>query len=297
MKKLTFLIILILGISGLSRAQYSMDFGLSLGGSTYMGEIDEPGDNDDYPLPINILPRGSRYNIGLFYRYNFTKNIAARFEANYVRVAGDDDLSDDPIRLGRNLSFRTDIFEFTLQGEYAWWVRNEIGNSSNIDFRADVHAGIGYMLYYPEAQIRNKWYNLRTLATEGIENEYGTGSLILPVGLGFSWTFNKNVRFGMDFNYRFTFTDYIDDISTDYAFVSELPYLESIAFANRSAEVYESGNQELPDPSLYEPGAARGNSDDNDAYFVVQFKISYVIPMETSSFSKPRHKRYIKGRR
>ena len=272
-----------------------MDFGLNLGGSTYMGDIDEP--DDDYALPINLLPRGSRYNIGLFYRFNFTKNIAARIGAHWVRVAGDDGLSDDAYNMGRNLSFRTDIYEFTLQGEYAWWVRNEIGNNSNVDFRADVHGGIGYMIFNPQGELQSEWYDLRLLATEGIENEYNRGSLIIPAGLGFSWTFNKKIRLGMDFNYRYTFTDYLDDVSTDYAYATELPYLESIAFANRSGEAYESGNENLPDPSIYEPGQDRGNPDDNDSYILIQFKIAYVINLEGSGFSKPRHRKLIKGRR
>jgi len=298
MKKLVFLFVMVLGISGLSRAQYSMDFGLNLGGSHYIGEIGDPGITEDIenPFPLHITPQALRYNVGLFYRYNFTQNIAARFEANWVRVSGADSLSDEPSRIGRNLSFRTDIIEFSLMGEYAWLVRNDIARRSRIDFRADVHAGIGYILYNPMGQLDGEWFDLRPLATEGIENEYSNGALIVPIGAGFSWTFSKKIRAGMDFSYRFTFTDYIDDVSTDYAYSTELPYVESFAFANRSAEAFQRGNPDLPDPGFYNPGSIRGNPETNDGYFLVQFKVSYVINL-SNSFYKARYKSLINRRR
>lgn len=284
MKKLFILTVILFGLSNLSTAQYSMDFGLNFGASTYVGEIGEPGETDgiENPFPFYIIPRAARYNLGLFYRFNFNKNIAARVEANWVRIAGADSLSTDPARIGRNLSFRTDIAEFTLLGEYAWLTKDNIGRRSRrsrIDFRATAFAGLGYILYTPKAQFNDNWYSLRPLATEGLENEYGSGSLILPFGAGFDFTFNRNIRVGMDLTYRFTFTDYLDDISTDYAFEDELPYVESKIFANRSVEAYERGDAELPDPSYYSPGSVRGNPDTNDGYFMVQFKVSYVIEL------------------
>jgi len=296
MKKLIIVFVLLFGFTGISNAQYGMDFGLNLGASTYIGEIGDPGVTDNFfenPFPLYITPQSTRYNVGLFYRYNFTQNIAARFEANWVRVAGADSLSAEPSRIARNLSFRTDILEFSLQGEYAFLVRNNISRKNTIDFRADAHLGIGYMIYQPKAQLNERWRSLRPLATEGIENQYGTGSLIVPIGVGYSFTFDRSFRLGMDFTYRFTFTDYIDDISTDYASTDELPFIESAQFANRSAEAYARGDADLPDPIYYNPGAKRGNPEANDGYFMVQLKLSYVIRMRYSY----NNRRYKPGRR
>jgi hypothetical protein len=291
-KKLAILLTFFFGVHGMIRAQYSMDFGLNLGASTYIGEIGEPGetDNIENPFPFYIIPRAARYNLGGFYRYNFNRNIAARFEMNWVRVAGADSLSKEPSRIGRNLSFRTDIFEFSLQGEYAFLVRNNISRRSKIDFRASAHAGMGYMIYYPKAQLNDRWRSLRSLATEGLENQYGTGSVIIPMGLGYSFTFQRQFRLGMDFTYRFTFTDYIDDISTDFASPDELPFIESAEFANRSAEAYARGDTDLPDPIYYSPGYKRGNPETNDGYFMLQIKASYFIPL-TNSFDRNRNRR------
>ncbi|MAY82572.1 MAG: hypothetical protein CMP59_00400 [Flavobacteriales bacterium] len=292
MKKLVLLLLVVLGSNGLVKAQYSMDFGLNLGGSTYVGEIGDPGETDDIenPFPFYIIPRAARYNVGLFYRFNINRNIAARFEVNWVRVAGADSLSTEPSRIGRNLSFRTDIYEFSLQGEYAWLTRDDLGRGGNVDFRADAHAGIGYMWFNPMGQLNGEWYNLRPLATEGLDNQYKKGSLIIPIGAGVSWIFNDKLRVGMDLTYRFTFTDYIDDISTDYAFQDELPYVESYAFSNRSAEVYSTENQDLPDPSYYKAGEVRGNPETNDGYFMVQFKVSYVLELG-NQYSRYKSKR------
>jgi hypothetical protein len=299
MKKLVFLFVLVLGISGISHAQYTMDFGLNLGASTYIGEIGEPGISDGFlenPFPLHFVPDQARYNLGLFYRYNFTHNIAARFEANWVRIAGADSLSSEPTRIARNLSFRTDIFEFSLMGEYAWWIREDISRNTRIDFRADVHAGIGYALYNPMGQLDGKWYDLRPLATEGIDKQYGNGTLILPFGAGVNWTFNKKIRAGIDFTYRFTFTDYLDDVSTRYPDAADLPSPESFAFSNRSEEVFARGNADLPDQSNYTAGSRRGNPETNDGYFMVQFKVSYLLNLG-NSFYQARYRSIINRRR
>ena len=279
-----------------AQSQYSTDFGLNLGASTYIGEIGDPGETDNLenPFPFYIIPQAARFNLGGFYRYNFTRNIAARAELNWVRIAGADSLSNTPSRIGRNLSFRTDLLEISIQGEYAFLVRNNISRQTKLDFRADVHVGIGYMWYYPKAQLNDRWRSLRPLATEGLENQYGTGSLIVPFGVGYNFTFNRQLRLGMDFTYRFTFTDYLDDISTDYASADELPFAESFALANRSAQAYARGDADLPDPGTYNPGRKRGNPETNDAYFMLQIKVSYFIPMSNSfDRNRPRN-RYTK---
>ena len=276
-----------------AQSQYSTDFGLNLGASTYIGEIGDPGETDNLenPFPFYIIPQAARFNLGGFYRYNFTRNIAARAELNWVRIAGADSLSNTPSRIGRNLSFRTDLLEISIQGEYAFLVRNNISRQTKLDFRADVHVGIGYMWYYPKAQLNDRWRSLRPLATEGLENQYGTGSLIVPFGVGYNFTFNRQLRLGMDFTYRFTFTDYLDDISTDYASADELPFAESFALANRSAQAYARGDTDLPDPGTYNPGRKRGNPETNDAYFMLQIKVSYFIPMSNNfDRNRPRNR-------
>ena len=77
-------------------------------------------------------------------------------------------------------------------------------------------------------------------------------------------------------NYRKTFTDYIDDVSTTYYFDR-----------NALLEAYGPKSLALSDPSLGNiPGASLPNGDgtgaqrgdkENDSFMSMQFKISYLL--------------------
>lgn len=296
MKKLI-LIFIGLSFSFLTKAQYSMDFGLNIGASNYLGEI---GGNsgEAKPFLLDMRLQQTNFTVGGFYRYNFTHNIAAKASVNYVRISGADSLSNEPTRIGRNLSFRTDIFELALTGEYTFFSYNDMArrSRSRVDFSSYVFAGAGVILYYPYAQEDGKWYYLRPLATEGIENTYDEMAIVVPLGLGANFTFNRKVRLGFEVGYRFTNTDYLDDASTDYAYDSELPFAESIRFANRSDEAFARGDADLPPRGAYRPGSPRGNPDGNDGYLIGQFSLSYVINT-SNGFNRSRYRKVINRRK
>ena len=293
MKKVSFLFIIFCSLAISSSAQYSMDFGVNLGGASYVGDV---GGKQSEPQPwlLDMNLSQTRYSFGGFYRYNFTKNIAAKLSVNYARIAGADSLSEIVTQRARNLSFRTDIIEANITAEYYFFTMNNISRASNsrIDFGSYVFAGGGVALFYPYAQLDNKWYSLRPLQTEGVDNAYDEMTVIVPLGAGAHFTFNKKLRVGVEFGYRFTFTDYLDDISTRYALESDLPFVESVALANRSAEAFQRGDAELlPIQGFFAPGqqSRRGNPENNDGYLLGQISISYAI-VNRNSFSKARYR-------
>tara|TARA_B100001109_G_C18863825_1_gene475636 strand:+ start:1933 stop:2856 length:924 start_codon:yes stop_codon:yes gene_type:complete len=294
MKKLL-LLFSIITLCFSAKAQFGMDFGIKLGGANYLGEIG--GADDPRGSLLDMKFSQTNLAIGGFYRYSFTQNISAKLQVNFARIQGADSLSTSPPRVGRNLSFRTDIIDIMLTGEYAFFVMNDLNrrSRSRVDFSSYAFIGIGALMYYPHAQYNDKWYYLRPLQTEGTENAYDEMAIAVPFGLGANITLNKKFRIGFEAGYRFSFTDYLDDVSTDYAADTELPYLESFLFADRSGEVYAKGNTEgLPDPNYYgyneknQKGAIRGNPDTNDGYLLFQFNFSYVIN-SGNSFYKSRY--------
>ena len=300
MKKVSFIFIIFCSLAISSSAQYSMDFGVNLGGASYVGDV---GGKQSEPQPwlLDMNLSQTRYSFGGFYRYNFTKNIAAKLSVNYARIAGADSLSEIVTQRARNLSFRTDIIEANITAEYYFFTMNNISRASNsrIDFGSYVFAGGGVALFYPYAQLDNIWYSLRPLQTEGVDNAYDEMTVIVPLGAGAHFTFNKKLRVGVEFGYRFTFTDYLDDISTRYALESDLPFVESVALANRSAEAFQRGDEELvPIQGFFAPGqpSRRGNPENNDGYFLGQISISYAI-VNRNSFSKARYRSTIYRKR
>lgn len=290
-----------IGLIGLSttKAQFSYDFGLQLGGSLYTGEVGGVGEEAS-PFLFDAKLTHMRHNVGGFFRYNFTSAIAAKVNLNYVRIAAEDSTSGILTQRARNVHFRTEVFEASIVGEFDFFTLANIsrGSNSRVDFRTYVFAGAGVALFYPYAQYQDEWYSLRELQTEGVENAYDEMTVVLPLGVGANFTFNRKLRLGLEIGYRFTFTDYLDDVSTRHAFDSQLPFEESKIFANRSAEAYaRGGDSELAaiNPAFFGPGSRRGNPDTNDGYLLTQVTLSYVI--QKNNFYKSKYNSVINRRR
>ena len=130
MKKLVLLLVSFTLLTFNSQAQYSMDFGFSLGGANYVGEVGGSGE-EPKPWLLDMNLAKTNISVGGFYRYNFTRNIAAKLSINYARIAGADSTSSIKTQLARNLSFRTDIIEAALTGEYYFFTINNMSRSSN----------------------------------------------------------------------------------------------------------------------------------------------------------------------
>ncbi len=295
MKKIILLFTLVFSLSNLSFSQ--MDFGFNLGGASYLGEIGGSA-GEAKPWLLDMKLNQTNMAFGGFFRYDFTKNISAKLTVSFIRIEGADSLSNEPTRVARNLSFRTDMIEIVATGEYNFFKLNDLSRRSKqrIDFASYGFVGAGVLFYYPYAQLNDKWFALRPLQTEGEENAYNTMTIALPIGAGAHFTFNKKVRLGIEIGYRFTFTDYLDDVSTDYAFEHELPFEESKLFANRSDEAFARGDADLPDPGFYQPGSIRGGEDSNDGYLVAQMSLSFVIG-GGNSFYKSKYNSIINRRR
>lgn len=297
MKKANIIFLLLCTIGFSASAQYSMDFGVSLGGSNYIGEVGGSG-TEPKPWILDMNLSKTSFGFGGFYRLNFTQNIAAKISVNYARISGADSLSGIATQRARNLSFRTDIIEAAITAEFYFLTINNLSRRSNarIDFGTYMFAGGGVALFYPYAQLNDKWYYLRPLQTEGTENAYDVMTVALPVGVGANFTFNKKLKLGIEFGYRFTFTDYLDDISTRYAAEEDLPFEESVSLANRSDQAFGRGDADLPNRNFFVAGSRRGNPETNDGYFIGQVSISYTIT-NRNSFTRARYNSVINRRR
>ncbi|NQY67879.1 MAG: hypothetical protein HRT72_09190, partial [Flavobacteriales bacterium] len=224
-KNLLFLIIFLLPITGFG--QYNSSVGLTLGVSNYLGEIG--GNAETGKAFIGDLKLSqSNLAIGGLFRYKFTPLISTSLHFDYVRISGADSLTEfhkysDPgmKRAARNLSFRNDIYELTSRLELVFFGINDIGSTGRyvLDFKAYVFLGLGVFMHNPKARTEydNKWHELRPLRTEAQDKEYSKFGLTIPQGFGFYYTYRKIHRFGAEFAWRTTFTDYIDDVSTTFA--------------------------------------------------------------------------------
>jgi hypothetical protein len=273
-------------ISTVSYGQYKVDVGAILGGANYLGEIGgKAKDRRGFILDLQ-LPK-SRTAFGGFVRYKINPSFSARLNVTWGRVSGADNLSENPGRVGRNLSFRNDIIEAALLGEYNFFAQNDIGPGlRHIDFKTYVFAGFGMFKHNPMAQLDGKWIALQPLSTEGQgilpgTNKYKLIEMCIPAGVGLHYTLNRKYRIGFEIGYRTIFTDYIDDISTNYVDPAMLGSEEAMILSNRRGE---TDSELAAAPATYDPGSKRGDPTHDDAYFFTTFTVSYVLKGKTTFF-------------
>lgn len=138
--------------------------------------------------------------------------------------------------------------------------------------------GIALFHFNPKAEYKGTVYELQPLNTEGQnlikypnKNSYALTTLAIPLGVGLRFALTDHMRLDLEMNYRFTTTDYLDDVSGVYA---DNPTMKSnygeisAALADRSVE---KGLKN------YDEGAARGSSKYRDGYFMLGINLRYTI--------------------
>jgi hypothetical protein len=280
MRKLL-IVLFISSLPGLGFAQYLWDFGGHLGASNYLGEMGGNADTrKDFIADIKLSK--TQFTLGGFARYKVTPMISAKIAANWVRIEGADYLSSNPGRRGRNLSFQNDIVELSLTGQVFFYEIPDLGRTYRYrnDFKMYAFAGIAGYYHNPKTHYKGEWIPLRPLQTEG--KSYSAFGASVPLGIGLFFTIEKKHRIGWEFDWRTTFTDYLDDISGNYADPADLSSPEAVLLANRRDEL---GNAEgVPDPRNYAPGSKRGDPSHNDSYLSTQIYYSYVMRGRSSFY-------------
>jgi hypothetical protein len=206
--------------------------------------------------------------LGIQYRVN--DRLHFRSEFIWYRISGADSLNDPSTGIyNRNLSFRADNFELNLVGLVHLFNKYSLAKPPVNPY---LFAGVGLTTNNPKANYNGEWYKLRPLKTEG--TSYGAIMPVFPVGAGLAVHLSPNWDISLELGYRFTFTDYLDDVSTTYVGVGNFENELARALSDRRPEM---GLAPLP------PGNRRGNSTDFDGYLITGIKIVYTptrIPEE-----------------
>ena len=270
-----------------------LEAGLILGGSNYLGEIG--GIDDPRASLLDIRMDQTSPTIGGFFTVGVHPRVGIKTSVNYVQIKGEDAASSNAARRARNLNFRNRMIEFGLTAEITAATIQDLTNegSSNPNFTTNleltVFGGFYGVLHNPMARItydpNNMWedryYELRPLRTEGQIEEYSKLIAAVPVGFGLHFNVRNIWRFGIEASYRTTFTDYLDDISGQYADPDALDPLAR-ALSSQSNEyiialINDPAAGTVSNHQYSEGGTYRGNPLTNDGYGTVQFTVSKVL--------------------
>ncbi|MGK2864342.1 MAG: DUF6089 family protein [Chitinophagaceae bacterium] len=210
--------------------------------------------------------------IGITGNYELTDNIMLRGGYTYTVVGGADRYSDKPGLVDRNLSFETSISEFSLVGEYYLLDLYEHRLSPYL------FAGLAIYHFNPYAfnGTREKIY-LKPLSTEGQGlpgyagvKPYGLTQPAIPFGGGVKFAVTDNLHLGVELGLRKLFTDYLDDVSSDYADPADLLAGKGQLSVDLSYRGDEVGN-----PGYPAKGMQRGGKKNKDTYYFTGLHLTY----------------------
>ena len=245
------------------------ELGFGAGVSSYWGDLNSESFSDNF---MNMSFAGNihmRYNVG---------NFAARGILTVGQLKASDANASDEIRRRRNLSFFSPISEFSLLGEWNIFEFDPTDNESILT--PFVALGAGVFRFDPQTEYQGRTIHLQPLGTEGQgldgnPERYSLTQFVIPMGGGVKFRLTRNLIGSVEMIGRATFTDYIDDVSTNYAPYVDLLTNNGELSANLSQRIDEYNN--LPEGSNAEftDNTKRGGQDVNDYYFSIMINLSY----------------------
>ena len=196
----------------------------------------------------------------------------------------------------RNLSFSTSIKEAYLGLEIT------ILDMSVGRFTPYIYGGVAVFHFNPWTLDKNgvKTF-LKPLSTEGQgiaqypeQQPYKLTQLSIPVGVGAKFAVSDNFSIGIEFNQRKTFTDYIDDVSSNYVDVNVLRQ----ARGEKAVELSFREN-EIPIGRLQYPGHGeqRGTPSQMDWYYFFGLTSEIKLNALSNLFGNAGHKRGVASQR
>jgi hypothetical protein len=236
----------------------------------------------------------SHFAGGLYLNATYRDFIAGRFGFSAGQIeAADSNLkgSTNKYALGRyvrNLSFKTDIIEFSLGAEIHPLMLRSYVDREPPRLSPYIFAEFSWTKFNPKANLDGVWYELEPLRLEGQgfseypdRERYKRNTFGVPYGLGLRYEASQFLNIRLELCRHMLFTDYLDDVSqenwVDPALFNK--YLEP-SQAAIATQLYNRSTLINP-PRNTRP---RGKSSDNDAYWNLFLKIGINLNRVSNSF-------------
>jgi len=253
----------VLCMSEVAKAQYT-ELGFGVGLSTYWGDLNGPS------LSTNIT-KNSGLALQFHGRKIFKNRIGAKLAFMYGQIKGDDANSSLDWQKMRNLSFKSSISELSLMGEfYIFGFDTEPGSTIFLPY---ITGGVSGFRFDPKTVYRGSLVRLQPLGTEGqglpgFNQKYSLFSGALCFGGGAKILLTESVNIGLEVVMRRAFTDYIDDVSTNYVNYDDLSAGNGVLAANLANRTNEFLG--IDEPQQLPTGSQRGGQKIKD-YFIASF--------------------------
>jgi hypothetical protein len=254
-------------VQGQMRQAYVQEgeIGIGVGAAHYFGDLN-----------TRAALNRPKPSAGVFFRKQFGNYIGVKAAVNYARLGYSDRYSKNETQQRRNLSFNTNIWELALSGDFNFF--KFYPGEPGFNYTPYVSLGVGIFSYDPYAYLNNDKYFLRPIGTEGQgsvlypeRKPYSSMALCIPLAVGFKYGLTPNTNLFAEVGYRFTNTDYLDDVSTTYA----PDAFEPLPNGNPSIGMLLQDRSYETGPVIGIKGRQRGNSTQKDHYIIAQVGVSF----------------------
>jgi len=243
-----------------------------------------------------------RFMGGLFVRYTHVPGLAFRLGVNYGSLFATDAWNKDKAmtaktteddyfqRYVRNLDAHTNIWEGNFIAEISpiRFIGNwEFGKAAKWRFQPYLMVGISGFHFNPRGTNKNLTtgqeglVDLRPLHTEGqtytyagAPESYQLWALAGLGGVGFRVELGKGLAIGLEYQLRYAFTDYLDDVSGQYIdpLYHDIAYLNEFGKADLANKMMDRSKEIIPGYK-HQAGEFRGDPDSKDMFstFSVMF--------------------------
>ncbi|WP_439505036.1 DUF6089 family protein [Sediminibacterium sp.] len=245
---------------------HSGEIGIGVGMGHYFGDLNS-----------EIRFNRPKSAFGLFYRKQLSNYISVRLSGEYTFLGYSDRYSNNDVQRARNLSFNSNVWEVGISGDFNFF-RYQPG-FQGYSFTPYIGLGIGAFSYDPYAFLGGQKYFLRLLGTEGQGSPlyvdrtvYNPIAISIPFTFGLKYALNARTNIFGELIYRFTNTDFLDDVSGQtyapdaFALLPDGSPSPAFLLQDRS---YETGT------SIGVKGRQRGNSLKADAFATIKVGISF----------------------
>lgn len=294
---------------GFSKDKKYNSLGFSVNALNYYGDL--------APKPSRVSTDISftRPGLGLDFVHRFGPRYSLQAQFMYGVLKGSDAESADPTdenaqyRYKRNVSFRNQIKELSVVAIFDLF-KNEATYISRVKWTPYAYLGAAAFINAPQAQApatdltgaplaeAGQWVKLRPLGTEGQYSTldptdvnsgikpYKVVQFAIPFGAGVRFRINEVMDLWADIGYRYTFTDYIDDVSQHYVGLEKLksPLAQSMSYRTNEIPGMPVNPVVTPSGIVVEAGYGsehpenmRGGKNDKDIYMVTSIRLTYIL--------------------
>lgn len=267
-----FVVLILFFLSHILSAQHS-ELSFSGGIANYWGDLTPESHFDNF--------QQSNLTLSVGYHYHINNSIVLRTDLAFLHLKSEDSYHVNEILRQRNLSFIANIWELGISAEiHPLQVLSKRRSAYSISPYGVI--GIAGFYYEPKTEYQGTIVKLRPLGTEGqgiigFDDIYKPVGFAIPAGIGLKFLLSDALTLSIEGVMRYTFTDYIDDVSGlypnfDLLFAENGPL--SAALSERTDEYL--GEAEGTQNGRFE-GGQRGGADITDYYSGIVIRLNIFL--------------------